>query len=176
MEERQKSPKTLCSWLGPPASAPLTSSTFRGPSPNGHPCPDGALAASCHLYRSTTPAFGLHPSRVLRCLDFLDGRSTSKALQLDLSHAQRGNSLGPRRTGIHALAALSRHPAAPPTPRRLRSACAQVASCGVWTVSVGDQDQRLWLWIGLDWIGLVGWLVGWSGSMGHLKTEVHGPP
>ena len=49
--------------------------------------------------------------------------------------------MGPRRTGIHALTALSRHPAAHPTPRRLRSACTQVASGGVWTAAVEEQEQ-----------------------------------
>ena len=53
----------------------------------------------------------------------------------------RRRSVGPRRTGIHALAALSQHPAARPTPRRLRSACTQVAFCGVWAAAVKDQKQ-----------------------------------
>ncbi|SER23909.1 hypothetical protein SAMN03159444_03588 [Pseudomonas sp. NFACC02] len=37
------------SWLGPPASGTRTPTTLRGPAPNGHPCPDGALAASMPL-------------------------------------------------------------------------------------------------------------------------------
>jgi hypothetical protein len=37
------------SWLGPPASGFFTSATLRGPAPNGHPCPCGALAASMPL-------------------------------------------------------------------------------------------------------------------------------
>jgi hypothetical protein len=37
------------SWFGPPASATRTPTTLRGPAPNGHPCPDGALAASMPL-------------------------------------------------------------------------------------------------------------------------------
>jgi len=41
--------KGACSWLGPPSSGSLTSTTLRGPAPNGHPCPDGALAASMRL-------------------------------------------------------------------------------------------------------------------------------
>ncbi|SDI29107.1 hypothetical protein SAMN05216605_11220 [Pseudomonas abietaniphila] len=41
--------KTICSWFGPRSSGSLTSATLRGPAPNGHPCPDGALAASMPL-------------------------------------------------------------------------------------------------------------------------------
>ena len=41
--------KGLCSWLGPPSSGSLTPVLLRGPAPNGHPCPDGALAASMRL-------------------------------------------------------------------------------------------------------------------------------
>jgi hypothetical protein len=41
--------KTICSWFGPRSSGSLTSATLRGPAPNGHPCPDGALAASLTL-------------------------------------------------------------------------------------------------------------------------------
>ncbi|SDH84729.1 hypothetical protein SAMN05216605_108292, partial [Pseudomonas abietaniphila] len=37
------------SWLGPPASGTRTPTPLRGPAPNGHPCPDGALAASMPL-------------------------------------------------------------------------------------------------------------------------------
>ncbi len=41
--------KGACSWFGPPASGSLTPVLLRGPAPNGHPCPDGALAASMPL-------------------------------------------------------------------------------------------------------------------------------
>jgi hypothetical protein len=35
--------------LGPTSSGTRTPTTLRGPAPNGHPCPDGALAASMPL-------------------------------------------------------------------------------------------------------------------------------
>jgi hypothetical protein len=38
-----------------------------------------------------------------------------------------------RSCGIHA---------ARPTPRRLRSACTQVAISGVWTIDVKEQNQK----------------------------------
>jgi hypothetical protein len=41
--------KGACSRLGPTSSGSLTPTTLRGPAPNGHPCPDGALAASMRL-------------------------------------------------------------------------------------------------------------------------------
>jgi hypothetical protein len=41
--------KGACSWFGPTSSGSLTPTTLRGPAPNGHPCPDGALAASMRL-------------------------------------------------------------------------------------------------------------------------------
>ncbi len=47
----EKAPKVTkpSSWLGPPASGTRTPTTLRGPAPNGHPCPDSALAASMPL-------------------------------------------------------------------------------------------------------------------------------
>ncbi len=41
--------KGACSRFGPTSSGSLTPTTLRGPAPNGHPCPDGALAASMRL-------------------------------------------------------------------------------------------------------------------------------
>ena len=41
--------KGACSWFGPPSSGSLTPTKLRGPAPNGHPCPSGALAASMPL-------------------------------------------------------------------------------------------------------------------------------
>jgi hypothetical protein len=41
--------KGVCSWLGPTSSGSFTPVPLRGPAPNGHPCPDGALAASMRL-------------------------------------------------------------------------------------------------------------------------------
>ena len=41
--------KGACSWFGPPSSGSLTPTKLRGPAPNGHPCPSGALAASVPL-------------------------------------------------------------------------------------------------------------------------------
>ena len=41
--------KGACSWLGPTSSGSFTPVSLRGPAPNGHPCPDGALAASMRL-------------------------------------------------------------------------------------------------------------------------------
>ncbi len=41
--------KGACSRLGPTSSGSLTPTTLRGPAPNGHPCPSGALAASMPL-------------------------------------------------------------------------------------------------------------------------------
>jgi len=41
--------KGACSWFGPTSSGSLTPTTLRRPAPNGHPCPDGALAASLRL-------------------------------------------------------------------------------------------------------------------------------
>jgi hypothetical protein len=41
--------KGACSWFGPPSSGSFTPVLLRGPAPNGHPCPDGALAASLRL-------------------------------------------------------------------------------------------------------------------------------
>ena len=47
--ERTPSNQGSCSWLGPPSSGTRTPATLRGHAPNGHPCPDGALAASMPL-------------------------------------------------------------------------------------------------------------------------------
>jgi hypothetical protein len=47
--KRHQVTKCPGSWLGPRSSGSLTSATLRGPAPNGHPCPDGALAASMPL-------------------------------------------------------------------------------------------------------------------------------
>nr|GFB48190.1 two-component response regulator ARR3 [Tanacetum cinerariifolium] len=43
--QSQRAAKGLCSWFGPPSSGSFTPVLLRGPAPNGHPCPDGALAA-----------------------------------------------------------------------------------------------------------------------------------
>jgi hypothetical protein len=73
------------SWLGPTSSGTFTSATLRGPAPNGHPCPGGALAASMPLGplriacvqpapKSRFAVSGLlryedqKPQRALRCL------------------------------------------------------------------------------------------------------------
>jgi hypothetical protein len=47
--ERPQVTKGSCSRLGPTSSGTFTQATLRGPAPNGHPCPDGALAASIPL-------------------------------------------------------------------------------------------------------------------------------
>jgi hypothetical protein len=47
--KRHQVTKCPGSRLGPRSSGSLTPATLRGPAPNGHPCPDGALAASMPL-------------------------------------------------------------------------------------------------------------------------------
>jgi hypothetical protein len=47
--KRHQVTKCPGSWLGPRSSGSLTPATLRGPAPNGHPCPCGALAASMPL-------------------------------------------------------------------------------------------------------------------------------